>query len=400
MPARYVLLVVGAAACSGPAGETPDGAERPDATADAGVDANVPTTAQVVTLTRDGRLRPVEGLVVWSNRADGTVDDQVLTASDGSATIHVESGGSVTAVYGTRLETVLDVEPGDVLQFGRQTFEFTPVTGSITVTWPTYPGADQYLLTNGRFGSVLDFNATSGQLLLADDTTTIDGATYDLTLWRPAASFPVTVEPIPTLFSFADANADFFTPNTPQWSLGGTNANNQQDITADHVVHVPGLASDLSTTMRTYGSVYDTQFPPHYIQFCYIEDVPPSGPIAVPFEATSIIADPTFDRSTRTGTWTRLTNGVDDYVAFEVFTDVDATWRLRAPGSCREVVFPVSPAGQPDLPTNGFGLVVWVSNERAAANYDGLRTIPQWELGLEAPFTTSYTASEAYVGAP
>jgi hypothetical protein len=286
------------------------------------------------------------------------------------------------------------------------------------------------MVTNGLYGEVQDFNETSGTLLFSDEvpnpidlvvhaydgsgvliavahqlnTTIVDGATYALTEWRPVGSWSVVVENFPPSMVVADGSSNFFTPNTPQWPLGGTQTNSGEDISAEHRLHVPGFASDLSTTMSVYGTAYDgQQDPPHYIVYCYEETLPPPGEVTVQLEAPSVIGNPTFDPATRTGTWTRLTAGTDDFVLFQVFTAAGPgglVWRVRAPGSSTEVSFPSVPVDRPDLPTGPVGLDVWVSNERAATSYDELRALPQWELGLEAPYSSNYAASGASIPPP
>lgn len=84
--------------------------------------------------------------VVFSH-ADGSVAEVVRTGADGKATASLEAGGAVTWVdesyIAPRLQTVLDVEPGDEIELG---FKAPPRTflGTLAVRVPPIAGAIWY----------------------------------------------------------------------------------------------------------------------------------------------------------------------------------------------------------------------------------------------------------------
>jgi hypothetical protein len=116
---------------------------------DAASDAVAAGTVTVTTYTRSGDTgasgdvqSDVDVVVV---AADGSVRDSGATDGSGEATLDVQAGDSVTAVYtradGAELVTYLAVEPGDHLQFGEQFGAGGTQTATMTASWPAITAA-------------------------------------------------------------------------------------------------------------------------------------------------------------------------------------------------------------------------------------------------------------------
>src|SRR5688500_1219063 len=126
------LMFVVAAACGGDDPTFSDAAVHDGALDDAALDGSTPPDAVPtgpITVTTHARENtstpgPSAGIEVYVITADGTLADTATTAADGTATVDVTFGDSVTAVYpasnGADLITVVQVEPGDSLTFGDQ----------------------------------------------------------------------------------------------------------------------------------------------------------------------------------------------------------------------------------------------------------------------------------------
>ena len=107
-----------------------------------GGDGPPPTSVQVLVL--DDRGLPATGVrVIASSFADGSLFDDVMTQSDGTAILEAPGDVDVTAVttngVGSRLTTIRAIAPGTSVTFGRRRNE--PATVSRTITWNTDPNA-------------------------------------------------------------------------------------------------------------------------------------------------------------------------------------------------------------------------------------------------------------------
>ena len=125
--------------------------------ADGGADA-ADGFVMVITSSRAG-AGPKPGVRVWSSRVDGSVDDAQVTDATGTAQLHVQAGGGVSAAYDPSQEfavatwnvhSILGVEPGDTLAFGGQPpgCNATP-RGSAVITFPAATGAASYQVASG-----------------------------------------------------------------------------------------------------------------------------------------------------------------------------------------------------------------------------------------------------------
>lgn len=134
--------------CGKVAGNTPN-------PADAGIDADLSGSATVVTqAVLTGKFGDKAGNIdVVSHLPNNMVLATATTDANGSATLKVYPGGSVTAVYkhtadmGADLITWVGVKPGDTLTFGsRQIPPPSPSTllGSQTLQWPALAGVTQF----------------------------------------------------------------------------------------------------------------------------------------------------------------------------------------------------------------------------------------------------------------
>jgi hypothetical protein len=159
----YLGLVLGVAACGDVVG-----ARRPDAAGSTGsdaigVDASLSGTANVITQSQvsgSGNTGDVvPNIQIISLRPNDTLEATAMTDTNGSGTIGIYPGGSVTAFYphtgsgdvGADIVTYLDVEDGDKLTFGSNTQLSTTSTtvANVAFTWSAYAGASYYYVWIG-----------------------------------------------------------------------------------------------------------------------------------------------------------------------------------------------------------------------------------------------------------
>ena len=208
---RCSLIVL--AACGG-AADAPDAGPSVDASPP--IDSGPPGPITVTALSRccDGLPGvPVAGVSVIVD------DDVVTTDANGMATIVVEPGASVTAVYpqvGTErpdVVTWIGVEPGDSLVFGESFTNLPAPTESATVTWSPPPGVSSYELHDGCTESNLNGSTTQATIekygtTCADPTTdvllvaTVNSTTRRWSMLRDVTIVEGAVLPMPP---FADA---------------------------------------------------------------------------------------------------------------------------------------------------------------------------------------------------
>jgi hypothetical protein len=141
-----ILLLLASAGCDAVTTYTDAGADD-DTTVDGATSPDAPAagTVTVITRTRYVTDAPLADVPVISVAPDGTLRDSATTDANGSATLDVIGGDSVTAFYplgvngNQDMVTTLAVEPGDTLTYGTYSLDYT-TTGSLVVTWP--PGTN------------------------------------------------------------------------------------------------------------------------------------------------------------------------------------------------------------------------------------------------------------------
>lgn len=151
-----LVLAAGCGSVKGPA--TPTDAPAIDADL---TDADLTGMLSVVTQTESAAsagsgatVGSAQGMVdIVALAPNGVVTDALQTDATGHAQVKAYPGGSVTAIYrhtadsGADLVTFMGVKPNDTLTFGAywSPTDNTPV-GSMTLSWPAFPGATQYNL--------------------------------------------------------------------------------------------------------------------------------------------------------------------------------------------------------------------------------------------------------------
>jgi hypothetical protein len=120
---------------------------------DTGIDAPASGTANITTNVRCCTVvagTPQAGVRIVVVRRDHSVGAMAMTDAQGKASVAVQTGDSVTAIYpedaddSTDLTTILGVKPGDNLTFGEANYVVgaAGTTGQINLSWP--PVANAY----------------------------------------------------------------------------------------------------------------------------------------------------------------------------------------------------------------------------------------------------------------
>ncbi len=143
----------------------------------------VTTRARCCDLPPDSLVAGVPVLVI---SADGSVGDSGQTNAQGTITLDIDEGDTVTAVYTTTdgfdLVTVVGVKPGDQLNFGEAfTAPSQGVDGQMTATWPVVAGTYYYLI-----------NTPCGNQYVFNETTTSVQVGFSAYCQRPTADFVFT----------------------------------------------------------------------------------------------------------------------------------------------------------------------------------------------------------------
>lgn len=149
---RSCLLAALLTGCGNVANKTIDAGP-----ADAGIDADLSADATIITQTAlaGGKIGDRAGSIdVVSTLPNNTVLATATTDANGSATIKVYPGGSVTAIYkhtvdmGADLITWAGVKPGDTLTFSNRSPSTLGQTnkdlGAVNYSWPALTGATSF----------------------------------------------------------------------------------------------------------------------------------------------------------------------------------------------------------------------------------------------------------------
>jgi hypothetical protein len=133
MTARWLWVVCGLIACGDDGAAPTDGMITGDGSG-SGSDGDTDTPVyEPVTVTYLDRGIAAENVRVLFQRPDGSVAADAMTDATGVATGQIPPGGSVTLVQADRLDTYVDVQPGDALRFGTQVTAGTAETLTATV---------------------------------------------------------------------------------------------------------------------------------------------------------------------------------------------------------------------------------------------------------------------------
>jgi hypothetical protein len=190
-----------------------------------------------------------------------------VTGDDGTATIELAPGSSVTAIYRlsaaeATMMTYLDAQPGDSLRFGETPYGgiLFGATGTMNVDVPPYPNASGYdvasscstLYADPAFGDQPNVqhtaicNPASEDIYLfayvdmklaaygvLPDQTFVDGGTITLPSWTPAEDFAIDMTNVPdeatdaflalvAIGNGVDMRADFIEGAPSGGAFGGT----------------------------------------------------------------------------------------------------------------------------------------------------------------------------------
>ena len=390
----------------GDAAEPIDGDVVPDAdTADT---AMITTFNQACSDPPGGRAAAIPVVVISPEGAVVVAE----TDDNGEATVVVEPGSSVTAIYPVSScnthdqATFLGVVPGDHLRFGGPPVAADPMTftGTASVTWPAQSGIDGFDLYGDCGPRFAPGDATDVQLILYDtcgtptddllvvgfvagqpsvyatfdDIVVTSGATIEVSSFQPAATQSLEMTGIPV----SVATVDFaLTPvigsyNGPTLGISGAPTDGSISVT---VPWAPGPDDDLVTAFfhgATYGEqLHQERIPPD--PTITISD-PPLLPwidaldvdLAAGRVSWSQTGAGTYDGAVTRLEWIRDTRGGDStaYV-----------WSIMVPSGDAGFLIPALPAAFADrLPTASDFLYpdVWLLDTSDAAAT--LREIPEW----------------------
>lgn len=242
---RCALVLL--AGCGKVDGAGPDADPRdagPDA--DLGGDATVLTEAAIFGGTVGTK---VGGIDIISMLPNNTVLAMARTDPNGSATIRVYPGGTVTAVYrhtvdmGADLITWAGVAPGDTLTFGSRQFSTSGQTntslGSMTYSWPAQTGATSYNVITSCVGSGVSAPAIS---LVASEASLCHRDPMDVMF----AAFNNTG---PTHYSFR-SNVTF--------TSGGTVPAGGWTAMQTGAVNITGLPPEVASLSGSFTTVLDS----------------------------------------------------------------------------------------------------------------------------------------------
>ena len=385
------------------------------------VDAISAGTVTVTTYARSNGTTPsgevVSGVDVVVVGRDGAVRDMGTTDASGEATLDVEAGDSVTAVYrdvsGGDLVTYLGVEPGDQLRFGERFGAGGSQTGSMTLNWPLTPasGIEVHHVCGAGFAAGTATSTTIYQyedcartpfdaLFVAFDLNNpeyiarwglvenlpfANGTSATLNSWQAPGSFSIDVTGIPPEVTEGDVQVQpLIDGNT------GPDVRINAAPTAGSLSGTRPWATGGEGIVASAGFFRDGQFGAQGV----FERLPatatawmPDDPARLPWFGPIIASS-----AAREITW--ITAGGGDFDAALVFmswTDVETDggvssyrWSFFVPPGVDELRFPELPGTlMPFLPEdddfpNVFGFML---DYATVDGYDALRARAEWEVG-------------------
>jgi len=407
----FAVLLLASAAC----GKVQTFADaNPDEIDATSVDASLVGEITVETYTRccvnPGQL--VSGIDIVAIDPDGTVHTALTV--DGTATLEIYSGASVTAIYrpltGGILSTVLGVEPGDHLIFGEQFLEGGAVAGTMTANYPALGGAASYnvfhrcgneFASSTQLSVVLDRNAscdepTQDLLYLAfetgnvlsrwgfqEDVAFVAGGSTTLATWLAPNSFTMTFNNVPDGLNIAaqiqgvlNGRPSYFVFESDGTPVGGSYS----------FTRAWAPAGDQFTGGARFDSPDGMQFAGEALPINTTQWVL-DDPITLPFlRATA------FDQPSRTATVTLVGQGASDGLLVDLRYDRPSekatyTWTVFGPPAEDgevAVVFPDLPAafdGFEPQATDTFNPQGMLWDYSQASGFDAARGVPEWERG-------------------
>ncbi|MDX2094050.1 MAG: hypothetical protein SFX73_39835 [Kofleriaceae bacterium] len=343
---------------------TPDGAGPVDATPEP--DAPVgPVTGPVKVITR------TPGLDVIFLAADGALVAKTTTNAAREAEATMEAGGSVTVVdpENTRIDTITEVEPGDVLSFAGA-YPTQPPGGElayVTVSWPARFDVTRYAISTNCSGAPnLSASTTSFEIAFCPPSTyirvessaadgpdrfmldgNVTGGTHTMSLANWAVA-PINTTTHVRITGVPETPA--LVAETRLLSELGTIYGNSRllfsnQITPTLVSQEPlplveggqvwvGLSAQLSGSESFEKAARMPSMAAPSIELGFMENVP-----SLPLSAAT-------DPSTRTVSWVEASGGViPTNVRVGIRTSTNQRWRIVAPRrATTTVTFPRLPA--------------------------------------------------------
>jgi hypothetical protein len=269
------LSILGAAACGHNTGvPVVDGGVAPDSAA--ARDVRV-TTATYDPTQLDGT--PVAGVIVVALDDHHALEVEDTTDATGELTLHdLAPGSSLTVVYpdlGTqrRIMTVLDVKPGDHLQFGKSRPIWGNPTFTVTITVPALAGATRFDFNDGCS------SATANGTTVA--TIGIAPECNDSNHGVVAVAYDSANRMIASAYVAAPNVAANATIAIPAWTANATG-----DITLD----ISGLPAEITRAAVDIAAIYPAQ-----IMFDALSNGAPtagaySAALTIPHNSTRMVA--------------------------------------------------------------------------------------------------------------
>jgi hypothetical protein len=346
---RVFLSSMVCAGCGKVSGTTVDAAGPMDAGIDADLSGNATIVTQAVLFATTGNIGAID---IVSMLPNNTVLTTGQTDANGSATIKVYPGGSVTAIYkhtinmGADLITWVGVKPGDTLTFGNR----NPTTigqtgtamGSQTYTWPTLAAAN-FFETWTECG--LGFFTTTG-------TTSVSIAETSL----------CHQEPMAVLYSAYDANGELINVGTRTgvaFSSGATVPLSTWSPAATGMITITGLPPEVTSVNGSFRNVIDPRAGPlfDFTASGVYNGTPTGGAFTATFKVAQI--------GVRTvGTLTLARPGYRAMQLADAFSTSTLTQTVAAPA--------LPPWGQSStIASTALRRASWFYVPDAASSYDG-----------------------------
>lgn len=432
---RFTTLVSGLFACVTGCGD--DGvhhlADAPVAP-DAGIDAIATGTANVTAKIRCCAAPaggPQEGVRVVVVHRDHTVGATAVTDASGKASVAVQTGDAVTAVYPedtvsntTKIATFVGVKPGDNLTFGDAFDYAAPMLGTpgqLNVSWPAMAGAGYYYVFTpcGQFygdgaslGATVNLydycqTPTAPMVFVAYDSAGVILAssylpdapfapgTLPAITWTPitAPNYALSVSGLDAAISQLSFTAMV---QYPSQLLVGAQANpliTAGSATANLTAPASGLRNYETMDLRRSG----TQGRQHYAKSnaataAFTAPLPWINGIAVSpgdGQAVWLQTAGAYDAATLHFNWNRYDGKVTHF----------SEWSVILPPGLTALDLGTPPAElAPYLPTavDNLGTSLVLVDLAAAANYDAIRALPEWRV--MTPDTAIHAGEEAAMG--
>jgi len=359
----------------------------------------------------------VPNIDVISMLPNNTVHDMVKTDSNGTATIKVYPGGSITAVYphtldmGADLITYVGVKPGDSLHFGSRrplnaNVMATPITQ--TVSYPAVAGVSYYEVATACGGyyvgtatsfAITDYNYchtepsdiafyavnTAGDVISYGyrSNITFSGTTVSLSGWSPAQTATVNVSGLPAEFTGLSGQwGTVIDPSSPEIAItgfNGTPTGGAFTATFPYATTGDRTLSTISLGRPGFGSVRILD------SFSAGTKTPTvAAPTFPPLQQSSAIAS----AALRSANWFFVPSSssmADAVVGRASWSRTMGTmssafqWYFIMPPGAQGLVFPKLPSQFDDnmpAPSESLSFQVRTFDSNAFSNYDSVRAMP------------------------